>query len=65
MFQNQLLGKREAVADYSKATKTLFRTLCKEEEYQGQSLCGGKPNKRYEARPPVEDQTKLNIIYGW
>jgi hypothetical protein len=65
MFQNQLLAKIEGVTDYSKAAKTLFRTLYKEEEYHGRSLCGGKPNKRYLARPPLEDQTKLHIIYGW
>ncbi|XP_060551867.1 uncharacterized protein LOC132713334 [Ruditapes philippinarum] len=61
--KNQLLAKIEGVTDYSKAAKTLFRTLYKEEEYRGRSLCGGKPNKRYLARPPLEDQTKLHIIY--
>ncbi|XP_053408051.1 uncharacterized protein LOC128559712 [Mercenaria mercenaria] len=62
-FQSQLQAKVINMKDFGKAAKLLFRLLYTENEYKGRSLSGGRPNAKYEQRPPIEDTTKLHVIY--
>ena len=59
-----LRNKVRLSPDFKKASATLFRLLYTEEETKGRSLKGRKASKSGQARPGLEDLSKLDVIYG-
>lgn len=49
--------------DFSKASKLLFRTLYKEEEYIGHSVAGNRTNQNYDERPALGNPERLEVLY--